>query len=240
MRIIAQDFQRRYPDVTVKVLPSIGSTGGLMALKKNRIDIGLSIRRFSPEELGDKIIEEPYGRTAVIFGVRESNPIDGLTLKEIEDIYSGKIKKWSDGTPVRLVIRPRSETFSKYLENINSGLKSASETSRSIPGVFVGITDQDAANQIEKTPGSFGITSMAIVSTEKRKIKAVSIDGIAPTLANISEGLYPYSITSYFLYDKDNYKGTLKSFLEFIFSQDGERILLDNGQVPLSMGRMME
>jgi phosphate transport system substrate-binding protein len=83
MELMAKDFQRKHPNVTVKVLPSIGSTGGIKAVQKEKIDIGLSARSLKPEERGTGIIEEPYGRIAFIFGAQDSNPAKGFTLAEI-------------------------------------------------------------------------------------------------------------------------------------------------------------
>ena len=233
MQLMAKGFQKKHPSVTVQVLPSIGSTGGIKAVNEDKIDIGLSYRPLKPEERSAKIIEEPYGRTAFIFGVQDSNPTKVFTLVEIEEIYAGKRKSWPDGTPIRLILRPVSDGFSEYLASINSGLKSASEKSHSIPGVFVGNTDQEAAVQIEKMPGSLGTTSSSLVAAEKRKIKALSVDGAAPTLSNVSAGKYPYAMTLSLVYKKDKYKGAVKDFVEFVFSPDGQKILSDNGHVTL-------
>jgi phosphate transport system substrate-binding protein len=233
MELIGRKFQEKHPDVTVKVLPSIGSTGGIKAVRAGKIDIGLSARSLKPEERSAGIIEEPFGRTAFIFGVQESNPAKGFTLAEIEEIYAGKRKAWPDGTPIRLTLRPLSDAYSVYLAGINPGLKSASEKALAIPDVFVGNTDQEAARQIEKTPGSLGTTSSSVVTTEKRKIRALSIDGASPTLANVSSGKYPYAMTMSVVYKKDKYSGSIKSFIEFIFSRDGQKLLSDNGYVAL-------
>lgn len=233
MQLMANGFQKKHPGVTVQVPPSIGSTGGIKAVNEDKIDIGLSYRPLKPEERSAKIIVEPYGRTAFIFGVQDSNPTKGFTLAEIEEIYAGKRKTWPDGTPIRLILRPVSDGFSAYLASINPGLKSASEKSHSIPGVFIGNTDQDAVTQIEKTPGSIGTTSSSIVAAEKRKIKALSVDGAAPTLPNVSAGKYPYAMTLSLVYKKDKYKGAVKDFIEFVFSRDGQKILSDNGHVTL-------
>jgi len=99
--------------------------------------------------------------------------------------------------------------------------------------VYVGNTDQEAAEQIEKTPGSLGTTSSSIVAAEKRKIKALSVDGAAPTLPNVSAGKYPYAMTLSLVYKKDKYQGSIKDFIEFVFSRDGQKILSDNGHVTL-------
>lgn len=169
MRQMGEAFQKKYPDITVNVLPSIGSTGGINAVKERKIDIGLSSRPLTLKERRMGIIEEPYGRTPLIFGVQESNPTKGVTLTEIEDIYAGKRKTWPDGTPIRLILRPLRDSYSVYLATISPRLKSAAEKTHSLPGVFVGMTDQDAAAQIEKTPGSFGTTSASLVTSEKKR-----------------------------------------------------------------------
>ena len=233
MKRMADGFQRRHPNVTVNILPSIGSTGGIKAVKEGKIDIGLSARSLKPEEKIPGIIEEFYGRTAFIFGVQESNPIEGLSLNEIEEIYAGKRRTWSDGRPIRMILRPLYDAYSAFLAGINPGMKSASEQAHSIPGVFVGMTDREAAVQIERTPGSFGTTSAAIVAAERLKVKALSVDGVLPTLPNVSTGKYPYAMTMSIVYKKDKYMGAVKDFIDFLFSNDGRKLLSANGHVTL-------
>jgi phosphate transport system substrate-binding protein len=233
MELMARGFEKKHPNVIIKVLPSIGSTGGIRAVREEKIDIGLSARSLKPEEQSAGIIEEPYGRVAFIFGVQNSNPEKGFTLAEIEEIYAGTRKSWPDGTPIRLILRPLSDAYSIYLASIDPGMKSASEKAHAIPGVFVGNTDQEAARQIEKTPGSIGTTSSSVVTAEKRKIKALSVDGTAPTVINISTGKYPYVMTMSVVYKGNKYRGSTKDFIEFVFSRDGQTFLSDNGHVAL-------
>lgn len=239
MRRMAEGFQKKHPNVAIDLLLSIGSTGGINAVKEGRIDIGLSSRPLAPEERSMGIVEEPYGRTPFIFAVQESNPTNGVTLTEIEDIYARKRKTWPDGTPIRLILRPLRDSSSVYLANINPRLKSASEKALAIPGVFVGMTDQEAAAQIEKTPGSFGTTSSSLMAVEKRRIKALSVDGAAPALSNIADGVhvsagkYPYTMTMSLVYKGDADKDAVKDFIKFVFSKDGRKILSECGHVTL-------
>lgn len=233
MKRMAGGFQKRYPNVTVSVPPSIGSTGGIKAVKEGKIDIALSARSLKPEEKIPGIIVESYGRTAFVFGVQESNPIEGLSLNEIEEIYTGKRRIWPDGRHIRMVLRPLADEYSVFLVRINPGMKSAYERAHSMPGMFVGVTDQDAALQIERTPGSFGTTSAAIVAGEKLRIKALSVDGVSPQLPNVSVGKYPYALTMSIVYKKDKYMGAVKDFTDFVFSNDGRKLLSANGHVTL-------
>ncbi len=203
-----------------------------MALKKGKIDIGMVSIDLKEEEKSGGIIQKPLGKTALVFGVHVSNPVKNLTLEEIEQIYSGTAT-WPDGSKIRLVLRPRSDSFSKFLADISPNLKYASKKAYSIPGVFLGITDQDAADHIEKIKGSLGTTSTSLVTAEKRKIKMVPINNIAPTIKNIHTGTYPFTIKLSIIYKKNRYKGAAKNFMDFIFSHEGELILWENGIAPL-------
>jgi phosphate transport system substrate-binding protein len=122
---------------------------------------------------------------------------------------------------------------STYLASITSGLKTASEQAHAIPGVFVGITDYDAATLIERTEGSFGVTNSVFTAAERKNIKALSIDGISPTITNVSSGKYPYALLMSVLYSQHNRKAALKEFIEFLFSAAGQKIISAYGQVPV-------
>ncbi len=239
MRLMAKAYQERHRDVAVEILPSIGSTGGIKAVIDRKIDIGLSSRPLKPEERIPGLVEEVYGRTGFIFGAQVTNPEKGFTLKEIEEVFAGKRTTWHDGKPLRLVLRPKSDAYSVYLASITPGLKAANEKSHAIPGLFVGGTDQDAVAQIEKTQGAFGITSACIVASEERKIKGLAVNGVAPTVSNVSSGAYPYSMTMHTIYRKDTSNPSLKPFVDFIFSAQGQKILTQTDHVPLkrTLGR---
>jgi phosphate transport system substrate-binding protein len=50
MNLIAKAFEKTTPGVKVEVLPSVGSTGGIKAVKDGKIDVGISSRQMKPEE----------------------------------------------------------------------------------------------------------------------------------------------------------------------------------------------
>jgi phosphate transport system substrate-binding protein len=234
MKLMAQAYQQKHPDVEVIVLPSIGSSGGIKATREGKIDIGLSSRALKPEERGPDLVEEGYGRTAFLFGAQAANPEKGFTIREIEEIYAGTRTTWHDGKQLRLVLRPRADAYSVYLESLSPGMRTATEKAHSIPGVFVGGTDQDAAAQIERTEGAFGVTSACLVKAEKKQIKGLSVDGVAPTLVNVTSGAYPYTMTMSVVYRKDTANPAVKQFIDFIFSPQGRKILTQTEHVAVN------
>jgi phosphate transport system substrate-binding protein len=228
---MAKAFQKKHPETTVVILPSVGSTGGIKGVRDRKIDVGLAVRAMKQEEKTPGLIEELYGRTAFLFAVQTSNQLKGLTLQEIENIYSGKTTTWHNGDQIRLILRPQSDSYSLLLAGISPGMKAAADKSHTIPGVFVGATDQDAAAQIERTQGSFGVTSACLVVAEKRKVKGLPVNGKAPTVANVASGAYPFFMNMYVLYRTDSANPAVKLFIDFIYSAQGQKILAQTGHV---------
>lgn len=237
MKHLGEAFGKKHPGIKVKVFHSMGSAGGIKAVTAGKLDLAVSSRRIKDEEKVPGLIEEPYAKTAFIFATSISNPAKGLTLSEIRDIYAGKKTMWSDGSRILLVLRPDTDAFTEYLGNISPGMKDAVELSKKRPGLFTGITDQDAADQIEKTTGSFGVTSYSLVVSEKRKIKVLPVDGITPVGKNGVNDEYPFIYTYYLVYMKGRNTGAVRNFVDFIDSREGEYILKTNGYIPIRKAR---
>jgi len=228
---LAEAYRKKNPGATVTILPSIGSTGGIRAVKANKIDIGLSSRAMRPEERAPELFEVAYGRTPFVFSTHRGNSQSNISLGEIANIYAGQQRSWPDRTPVRLVLRPKTDAYTVFLESLNENIKQASRISYQIPGLFTGITDQDAADQIEKTPGSFGVTSLSLILSEARNIKPLSLGGVVPNVANLESGKYPCFMTMHLIHKKHN--PAVKRFIDFVFSREGQKVLRENGHQPL-------
>lgn len=233
MRTMAKAFQKKYPGAMAEVLPSIGSSGGIRAARDGKLDIGLSSRPMKQDEKIPELREEAYGTTAFVFAVEQVNPTSRLTLQEINGMYSGKRTTWAGGRPIRLILRPKNDAYSTYLAAISPELKDASEKAQQMPGVSIGITDQNAATLIERTPGSFGVTSACLIAAEKRQIKGLMVNGVAPTTANVKTGRYPYTMTMHLVYRKDTRNPLVARFIDFVFSTSGRAILTQTGHIPL-------
>ena len=233
MKLLGEAFGKKHPGVKVNVYPSIGSTGGINALGDGKLDIAVSARRVRDEEKAPGIVEKPYAKSPVIFAASSSNPTDGLRLSEIQDIYAGRKTTWPDGKRIFLVLRPATDAFTRILEKLSPGMKDAVESSKRRPGMFTGITDQDAADQIERTPGSFGVTSYSLVASEKRDIKPLAVDGTSPVGKYGANEKYPFMMTLYLVFVKERATAAIENFIEYIDSKEGENILRRNGHIPI-------
>lgn len=88
------------------------------------------------------------------------------------------------------------------------------------------------AKALAETPHALGMTSMTVVEQSGGKVKALSLNGVAPTIANVKSGRY--FLTRDFLFVvKGEPVGSTRKFLDFLLSPDGDRVILANGAVPL-------
>lgn len=236
MRQLARDFEKTRTGVRIEVLPSIGSTGGIRAVTDGKLDLACSSRPVKDEEKKANLVEELYAKTAFIFATHKDNTIRGLKLSEIEDIYAGRRTTWPDGRPIRMILRPLSDTFSVFLTHLTPGMDAAVAAAYKTPGIFVAGTDQDSADQIEKVSGSFGTTSYALVSSEQRRVTVLAVDGVSPTEDNVPSSRYPYQLPLFLVYRSNKNTGFITDFVDFVYSGAGREILAKNGHLPLPRG----
>jgi phosphate transport system substrate-binding protein len=112
---------------------------------------------------------------------------------DLAKIVAAEKPTWADGTPIRIILRPRSDTDTALLGELFPGMTDAIESARRRAEVPTAATDQDNAALADRTPGSLIGTTMTQIKTEHRNLHAVPLDGVEPTLANFESGAYRFS-----------------------------------------------
>lgn len=228
MRQLGEAYARQNPGLSVQVMPSMGSGGGIKALLAGAIQLAVSARPLRDAEVkgGAKAVE--YGRTPFVFATQSSNKARGITSQELVEIYAGRLERWPDGTPIRLVLRPAGESDSETIKSISPALREAKALAEQRKGMLFAITDQDAADTLESSPGSFGPATLALLISEKRALKALALDGVQPEPRSIADGRYPLA-KSMLLVLGPRSNATARGFVEFARSPAGREILQRNG-----------
>jgi phosphate transport system substrate-binding protein len=90
----------------------------------------------------------------------------------------------------------------------------------------------DMAKGLVETPHAIGMTSMTVVEQSGGKVKALTLNAVAPTAENVRSGRYFLTREFYFVI-KAEPTPSIKKFLDFVLSPDGDRVILANGAVPL-------
>jgi phosphate transport system substrate-binding protein len=197
-----------------QVVASLGTSGGLRALADGYLDVTVAGRALKPEEQAKGLKVAMVVRTPFILATSHKAP-GGLALADVVRAFADPHLAWADGTPIRVILRPRSESDVMLMISLFPGLAGAMEKARQRPEVPVAATDQDNAELAERTPGSLIGMTQAQLLLERRDLRTVTIDGLGATKASFVDGTYPYSKLLYFV-TRDQTGEAAGAFLRFL------------------------
>lgn len=228
MRKLGDAYMQSHAGAKVTVLNSLGSNGAIKAVSKGALDIGLASRSLSAEELAEGGVATEYARTATVFTVAAKSPVTAITRQQIIDIYLGTLKLWPDGTPIRLVVRQLGDDNTRQIRGLSADIDKAISASEVRPGLVHAMTDQDTADSIETIPGAIGVTTLALIRSEGRSLRALKLDGVDPTPQRAAAGEYPI-VKRFFLITRTASSTNVVKFIEFVQSPQGRAILAQTG-----------
>jgi phosphate transport system substrate-binding protein len=232
-RALATAYQQKSPSPQVEIGKGLGTGARLEALADNKIQIALASHGIKPEDVQKgnlRVIEVAKG--AIVFATNANVPMTDITEAQVCDIYSGKVQNWQSlggpNVPIIVLTRPPTEVDP---EVIRAKVKCFAQL-KEVETAKVMARGGDMATGLADTPNAIGMTSMTVVEQSAGKVKALTINGIAPTPENVKNGRY--FLTRDFLFvTKDKPTADIKKFLDFVLSSEGDRVILANGAVPL-------
>ena len=184
----------------------------------------------------------PIGREAFVFFVNSENPVQGLTVEEIQGIYTGEITNWKDLGGKNQRIRP-------YQRAENSGSQSAllrlmaglplmePEKEDRIAGMG-GIITEVASYRNHKNAIGFSFRFYSTEMVENDQIRLLALNGVEPTKETIRSGEYPISSNFFAVTASpigepapEETNADLRAFLDWILSEQGQQIIEKTGYV---------
>ena len=240
----AEVFSKKNPGVNAAVTGG-GSGTGIAALISGTTDIALCSRTMKEKEINkakENGIEPNEIKTALdglAVVVNSANLVSRLTIDELADIFTGKIKNWKEvgGVNLPIVILSRevnSGTHVYFKEHVlrKGNEKSPEEFS---PAALLMPSSQAIADEIAQNPNAIGYYGMGYISS-KQKVIAVAKDKnseyIEPVLVNVQNNSYPIS-RPLLIYTKGKPQGIVKAFVDFALSAEGQEIVRKTDFVPL-------
>ncbi len=237
LEALGKAFENRNPTLRIQIaLPPMGSTAGQRAVMAGAIDLALSSKPLAPADKAKGGRDWPLGRTPFLLVTHEAGRLSNIDNEQLAEIYSGRTITWADGSLIRLVLRPPTETDTKLLRALSPAMDKAMDAALSRPGLPVAANDLDNDDLLEKTPGSFGTSNLALLTGLKSRLNPVPLNGVAPTLANLESGRYPYEKALYVI------RGPVisaagQAFLDFMLSAEGRGIVAGQGYLPATNSR---
>ncbi|OCB72679.1 phosphate-binding protein [Flavobacterium glycines] len=233
----AEVYMKKNPGASIQVTGG-GSGVGLAALINGSTDIANSSRPIKAAEI-EKLkaryntlgVEIPCAKDGLSVYLNKANPVSTLTIKQLGQIFSGKITNWSavggPDAPIKLYGRESSSgTFGFFKDNVVK--TDFASSCQSLPGTAA------IVNAVKKDKYSIGYGGAAYA--EGVKDCAVKKDdkspAVLPTAATIKNHTYP--ITRYlYMYLKSKPTGEMKAFIDWILSSEGQKLVVETGYFPV-------
>ncbi len=209
--------------IKVEIVPSLGSSGAIHALADGKLDLAVSARPLKPDEAAAGLRVVLTLRTPYVLATSSPQP-QQLKAADLPKIFSAEKPVWPDGSPVRIILRPRSETDTALLGDMFPGMKDAIEAARQRGEIPLAATDQDNVALAERLKGSLTGTTLTQLTTERSSLHTIPVDGVEPTLANFERGAYRFAKKFYFVIGGKSAPET-QQFVAFLRSPEGLKAL---------------
>ena len=204
-----------------------GSGSGIKAVQEGRCDIGLSSRDLKDEEKAAGLTGTVLAYDGIAIIVHPENPVSDLSLETIAKIYTGEITNWSEvgGNDVEIVLIGREAG-----SGTRDGFESITDTEEACQYRQELTSTGDVITTVSQNPGAIGYASVASV---KDTVKALTVDGVAPTEETIKDGSYVVQRPFVLVTKADTpLSDAAFKFFTYITSADANEIISAAGVVP--------
>jgi phosphate transport system substrate-binding protein len=214
------------------VLNGGGATKGIRQAASGKIHIGGACRVSLPSHPKERNAHQiPVAWDALVVIVNKNNPVNNISLKQLRDIYLGKITNWKylggNNQTIELYTRKgkmsgvgrtlRELVFANYdqnFKNVKYNVKSSGPLEK---GIVKNIR---------------GIATTGISSAKKRNVKILKLNGIKPTYENIKNGSYLIYRPLYLVRKVGASDPMVSNFIKFALSNKGKEVIRKAGTVP--------
>ncbi|MGM0470865.1 MAG: phosphate ABC transporter substrate-binding protein [Bacillota bacterium] len=228
----AEVYMESNPDVSITVRGG-GSGNGIAALVDGAVDIADASRFIKSKELKQARKNEVYpvphrvAMDGIAVVVNPANSVKELTLEDIKKIYTGQITNWQElGGPDKDIVIVSRDSSSGTYEVFG---EIALDGQRVTPSALLQSSNGAVASAVSNTEGAIGYVGIGYLSDD---LKAVKVNGVKPTNATVANGKFPIA-RPLFMFTDGWPKGLTAKFINFILSKQGQKIVENQGYVPL-------
>lgn len=229
---LAKAYQQKSSDPELELGKGLGTGERFRALAEGKIQIALASHGIEPAEVQKgnlKVMQIAKG--AIVFAVN-SAAMSNITEEQVCGVYSGKITDWQalggSQAPIVVMTRPPTEVDSEVIREKIGCFRNL----RVSENAQVMARGGDMAKGLGETANAIGMTSMTVVEQSKGRVKALTLNGVAPSAENVKSGRYFLTRDFYFVV-KGEPTAPVKNFLDFVVSSEGDRVITANGAIPI-------
>ena len=232
-KAFAEYYMGKHPDVNITVSES-GSGNGAKSLINAACDVATMSRPMKSSEMkaaqdaGILPIEHIVAMDGIAVVVHPSNPLANLTVEQIRDIYTGKIKNWKElGGPDQPIVVISRDTNSGTYESFETLVMNKEKMGEKVE--YVG-SNGAIRQRVMSTPAAIGYVGLAFTEG----VKALTVNGIEVSAETVTSKKYPVARPLYMYTNGRPKQGPpLHDYVNLYGTPEGKRIVEDTGFVPV-------
>lgn len=240
----AEEYMETNPGAFVAVTGG-GSGTGLSSLISGTCDVAMSSRNIKEKEIalangkGINPNEIKVALDGLAVVVNPKNPVDKLTITQLADIFTGRVKNWKElgGNNGKIVLLSREVNSGTHVYFKEHVLRKNDPNSKEefAPAALMLSSSQAIADEVAGNPDAIGYYGMGYISAKQKPVwiaKDEKSEYESPTIENVISGRYPIS-RPLFIYTDGEPEGLVKKFVDFCLSKEGQEIVLATDFVPI-------
>ena len=230
--LAAEKYMAEHDDVAITVSGG-GSSVGVTAAADGTADIGMASRdlKDSEKEKYPNLKAIVIARDGIALIIHKSNNITALSQEEIRGVYNGTYTNWKElGGPDKEIVVVGRDSASGTREFF---WKHVMKKEEFVEGMLEKNSNGAVHETVKGTKGAIGYVGLGYVDDQVKAVK-IKHEGkeVEPTVQNVKNGKYPISRNLHFVTNGDA-TGLAKKFIDFVLSPEGQKIVEDEGFVPL-------
>lgn len=241
----AEEYRTIDPGLSVAVTGG-GSGTGIAALINGTVDIANASRPMKDREIAEaqsndiEPTEHVVAIDALAVIIHPDNPVDGLTLGQLSDIYTGRISNWKEvgGADAPIILLSRETNSGTHVYFLETVVRLGDKENEDIfaPQTLLMPSSVGITSELRRNPNAIGYDGLGYVDPAHEKIVPLATDTerpfVEPNIDTATDGLYPLARNLY-MYTAGEPTGAVAEYLGWVKSPDGQGIVSKLGFVPL-------
>ena len=189
------------------------------------------------DEKGVELEVVPVSREAFVFLVHKDNPVESLSLAQIQDIYTGKITNWAqvggDDVPIRAFQRPiNSGSQTGFLDLVMKGKNPMEPPTEWITAEMGQLIE--AVASYDRSPDAIGYSYYYFVTDMwgNPNVRLLKVNDVYPQPYTITDQSYPIVTAYYAVFRKSEAPNSaVRNVVAFVLSASGQNLVESSGYV---------
>lgn len=209
------------------------TVSGIDAALSGSADIAASARAGFPGRAQEAGLNfTPVAWDALVMITSPDNPVSNITLKQLHDIYWGKITNWSElggkDQPIDLYTIASPLDGAEYsLRRLLFGRGNAPIV---MPRAYINVDTLEQGIALD--PKSLGLSTLSRVH-DNRKVRIIPVEGVMPTPTTVADGSYPLYTAIYLASSPTNpHAAQIAQFMDFLSTTEAKKLMREHDLLP--------